>query len=82
LQHRFAGTGVKVVLIKPGPTDTPMTARLKAKGAKLAPVEQVARKIVDAVEQGRATLYVPRKWQLIMWVIMHLPRVVMNRLDI
>ena len=26
LEHRFAGTGVSVVLIKPGPTDTPMAA--------------------------------------------------------
>lgn len=29
LQHRFAGFDVKVVLIKPGPTDTPMTAHFK-----------------------------------------------------
>ncbi len=41
LQHRFAGSGVKVVLIKPGPTDTPMTSQLKSKGAKLASVEEV-----------------------------------------
>src|SRR5690554_8070915 len=47
LRHRLAGSGVQVVLIKPGPTDTPMTAALKARGAKLVPVEQVARVIVD-----------------------------------
>jgi decaprenylphospho-beta-D-erythro-pentofuranosid-2-ulose 2-reductase len=52
LQHRFAGTGVKVVLIKPGPTDTPMTAHLKVQGAKLATVEDVAHKIVEAIERG------------------------------
>ncbi len=34
LQHRLAGTNVKIVLIKPGPTDTPMTANLKGQGAK------------------------------------------------
>lgn len=82
LQHRFAGTNVKVVLIKPGPTDTPMTAHLKRQGTKLALVEDVAQKIVDAVERGQAVAYVPGKWQLIMWVIRHLPSYFFNRINI
>ena len=82
MQHRFAGTGVKVVLIKPGPTDTPMTAHLKGQGMKLAPVEDVAQQIVHAVDKGQAVAYVPRKWQLIMLVIRHLPRAIFNRMDI
>lgn len=82
LQHRFAGTGVKVVLIKPGPTDTPMTASLKDMGTKLAPVEDVAREIVYAVERGQTVAYVPRKWRLIMWLIRHMPAVIFNKLDI
>lgn len=82
LQHRFAGTGVKVVLIKPGPTDTPMTASLKEGGANLAPVDVVAEKIVDAIEQGKAITYVPARWQLIMMIIRHLPSFVFNRLNI
>ena len=36
-EHRFAGSGVKVVLIKPGPTDTPMTAAQKARGPEARP---------------------------------------------
>jgi hypothetical protein len=82
MQHRFAGSGVKIVLIKPGPTDTPMTAHLKAQGAKLASVEEVAEKIVDAVERGRAVVYAPGKWQLIMLVVRHIPAVVFNKLNI
>jgi decaprenylphospho-beta-D-erythro-pentofuranosid-2-ulose 2-reductase len=82
LQHRFAGSNVKVVLIKPGPTDTPMTAHLKGQGPKMASVESVARKIDDAVERGQAEVYVPGKWAVIMMVIRHLPGVVFNRLDI
>jgi short-subunit dehydrogenase len=84
LQHRFAGTGVRVVLIKPGPTDTPMTARLKTagQGAKLAPVEEVARQIVRAIERGAPVAYVPGKWRLIMLIIRHLPGFLFNRLDI
>ena len=82
LQHRFFGTGVKIVLIKPGPTDTPMTAHLKDQGAKLASVEDVARMIVDAIERKKPVAYVPGKWQLIMWVIRHLPAAVFNRMNI
>ena len=82
LQHRFAGTGVKAVLIKPGPTDTPMTAHLKQQGARLAPVDAVARAIVDAIARGQRVVYVPGKWRLIMLVIRHLPAFVFNKLDI
>ncbi|KRB88954.1 SDR family NAD(P)-dependent oxidoreductase [Noviherbaspirillum sp. Root189] len=82
LQHRFAGTDIRVVLIKPGPTDTPMTAQLKSQGAKLASVEDVAMRIVKAADTGRAVAYVPGKWQLIMLVIKHLPSRIFNKLNI
>ncbi len=82
LQHRFAGTGVKIVLIKPGPTDTPMTAHLKRKGTKLAPVEGVAKQIVDAVEAGKPVVYAPGRWRLIMMIIRHLPSAIFNKMDI
>jgi decaprenylphospho-beta-D-erythro-pentofuranosid-2-ulose 2-reductase len=82
LQHRFAGTAVRVTLIKPGPTDTPMTAHLKQSGAKLANVEQVALTIVNAIEAGKATVYAPAKWALIMLIIRHLPSWVFNKLNI
>jgi short-subunit dehydrogenase len=84
LQHRFAGTGVRVLLIKPGPTDTPMTAHLKAtgQGVGLAPVEEVARHIVRAIERGKAVAYVPGKWRFIMLVIRNLPGFLFNRLNI
>jgi decaprenylphospho-beta-D-erythro-pentofuranosid-2-ulose 2-reductase len=82
LQHRLAETGVKVILVKPGPTDTPMTAHLKAYGAKLADAHDVARAIVRAVESGQAVVYAPAKWGMIMQVIRHLPRFIFNRMDI
>jgi short-subunit dehydrogenase len=82
LQHRLATTNVKAVLIKPGPTDTPMTAAFKAKGAKLAPVEDVAAQIVAAIEKGTPTVYAPGKWWLIMMIIRHLPAVVFNKINI
>jgi len=82
LQHRFAGTAIKVVLIKPGPTDTPMTAHLKDQGVRMASVETVAQGIVSAVEAGKTVAYVPGKWALIMLIIQHLPNFVFNKLRI
>ena len=82
LQHRFAGSEVEAVLIKPGPTDTPMTAHIKGKGAKLAPVEGVAKRIVEGVESGKPVIYAPGKWWPIMMVIRHIPSFVFNKLDI
>jgi decaprenylphospho-beta-D-erythro-pentofuranosid-2-ulose 2-reductase len=82
LQHRLAGTGVKVVLIKPGPTDTPMTAHIKEQGGQLASVEAVAQSIVKGIGQGKPVIYAPVKWALIMMIIRHLPRFVFNKMDI
>ena len=82
MQHRLANTNVKVALIKPGPTDTPMTRDIKAKGQKLASVEQVAQDIVKGIADGKTVVYTPRIWQIIMLVVMHLPRFVFNKLNI
>ena len=82
LQHRLSGTGVTVCLVKPGPTGTPMTAALESAGASLADVEEVAETIVRGVARGKALIYAPGKWWLIMMVIRHLPRFIFNRLDI
>lgn len=82
LQHRFVGTQIKVVLIKPGPTETPMTAALTAQGAKMASVQQVAQGIVTAIEKGKPVAYVPGKWWVIMMVIRHLPAFIFNKMTI
>jgi hypothetical protein len=59
-----------------------MTAHLKAQGAKLASVEEVAKGIVNEIDRGQAVVYVPGKWRLIMWVIRHLPGIIFNKLNI
>lgn len=82
LQHRLAGTAVRVTLIKPGPTDTAMTARLRAQGHSLASPEQVARRIVDAMQRGLPVCYAPARWRWIMAVLVALPRRIFHRLDI
>ena len=79
LQHRFANTNVQITLIKPGPTDTPMTAGIKG---NLAAPEEVARIIVNGIKQKKLTIYAPGKWSLIMMIIRHLPSVIFNKLNI
>jgi short-subunit dehydrogenase len=82
LDHRLFGSGVKVVLIKPGPTDTAMTAHMKAAGKRMATAEDVARATVEAIRRGTPVVYAPRIWQLIMLIVRHLPRPILNRLPI
>lgn len=82
LQHRLADTNVKVVLIKPGPTDTPMTAHLKQASIKLESADHVARDIVHAVAKSKLVIYSPKIWALIMMVVRHLPNFVFKRMDV
>jgi short-subunit dehydrogenase len=82
LDHRLVGSGVKVVLVKPGPTDTAMTTHMKEAGQRLASAEDVARTTVDAIRRGRHEVYAPWLWRYIMLIVRHLPRPILNRLPI
>jgi short-subunit dehydrogenase len=82
MQHRFAGSRVKVVLIKPGPTASPMTADDQARGRRVARTEGVARTIVAGMKRGRPVIYAPPIWQAIMLVVRHIPRFVFDKLSI
>jgi short-subunit dehydrogenase len=82
LDHRFAGSGVSIVLLKPGPTDTPMAADYKAAGKRLASPESVAATIVSGIDRRKAVVYAPPLWQFIMLIVRHLPRFIFNKLSI
>lgn len=79
LQHRTHGTAVSISLIKPGPTDTAMTAHLRGGSMKLAPVDDVAELIVSGMEQNKPVIYAPKKWRLIMAIIRSVPRALFER---
>lgn len=81
LQHRFASTGVSITLVKPGPTNTPMTATMKG-SENFASPEEVAKTIVSGIESKKTAIYAPAKWQLIMMVIRHLPSFIFNKMNI
>lgn len=83
LQHRLAGTNVKIVLIKPGPTLSPMTHHLASQGvAGLASPEEVASVIVKKMGKGKSIIYAPKKWKLIMLIIMHIPSFIFKKINI
>jgi short-subunit dehydrogenase len=84
MRHRLAlsRSALKVVLVKPGPTATPMTATLAAQGQPLASVEAVALAIVRGAAKGKAVVYTPGKWRLIMLVIRGLPDAIFHKLKI
>ena len=72
--------GVRVVTVKPGFVDSPMTAEIP-KNALFAPPCAVAKAIVRAVERGRDVVYVPGFWRVIMLVIRSIPERVFKRLS-
>jgi short-subunit dehydrogenase len=82
MQHRFASSRLNITLIKPGPTATPMTEKMRANGMKMAPADLVAKEIIEGIAKGKAVIYTPKKWQIIMLIIRHLPSFVFNKLNI
>ena len=82
LQHRFTGTNIKITIIKPGPTDTPMTAKAKTRNMKLAKVEVVADDIVKSIEKGKLVVYTPWKWRFIMFVVKKIPGFIFNKMNL
>jgi decaprenylphospho-beta-D-erythro-pentofuranosid-2-ulose 2-reductase len=81
LRGRLHSTGIRVVLIKPGIVDTPMTAHLR-KGLLMAQPETVARRIVRSFTQGPETVYTPGIWRLIMTVIKSIPEGIFKKLPL
>jgi decaprenylphospho-beta-D-erythro-pentofuranosid-2-ulose 2-reductase len=63
LRSRLNEVGVRVITIKPGPVDTPMTKHL-AKGAMFVDPKHVATDIYRALEKRTPEIvYTPWKWR-------------------
>ncbi len=82
LAHKHAGSSVRVIRVKPGFTDTPMTAAMQKGGPLWATPDRVAADIERAVAKGRRVVYTPWFWWVIMMIIRHLPWFVFRRLKI
>ncbi len=74
LAHRLHRTNVKVVTVKPGFVDTPMTAHLDRSGPLWAKPEAIAGAIDRAVAKGQRIVYAPWFWRPIMTAVRFAPR--------
>ncbi|MEO0561883.1 MAG: SDR family oxidoreductase [Chloroflexota bacterium] len=81
LRNRLSASGVRVVTIKPGLVDTPMTADMP-KGLIWAQPEQVGADIYKAMKSGRDVVYTPFFWRYIMAIIRILPEPIFKRLSL
>ena len=83
IAHRFAGSGPRAVIVKPGPVITPMTAGFASrKGLMWATPETVGLIVRRAADRGGPVVYAPWFWRWIMLIIRFLPAPIFNRLDI
>lgn len=79
LDHKFRARGLKVVCVKPGFVKTGMTWGLKPPPFAGQP-DDVARRVLRAIDRGWPEVYVPAAWRWVMLVIRNLPRTVMRRI--
>lgn len=83
LAHRFAGTNVTVVCVKPGFVATPMTAHIEGRDGPLwATPDQVAADIQKAIEKRKPEIYTRWFWFFVMMIIRNLPRPIFNKMKI
>jgi decaprenylphospho-beta-D-erythro-pentofuranosid-2-ulose 2-reductase len=82
LAQKYDGTAVRVITVKPGFVDTPMTAGIAKGGPLWATPDQIAADIERAVAKGKRVVYTPWFWWVIMMIIRHLPWFVFKRLKV
>lgn len=81
LRSRLHPAGVKVITIKPGPVQTPMTDHL-ANASRFAEPQAVAQDIVTALQhRSPDILYTPKIWRYVMTAVTHVPERIFKRLS-
>lgn len=81
LADDLAGTGVQVLVVRPGFVHTKMTAGMRPAPLATTP-ERVAEAIADGLRRGRHTVWAPPPVRLVMVVLGLLPRAVFRRLAV
>ena len=81
LRNRLHGRGVRVVTIKPGFVETPMTAHFK-KNPLWADAATVGRGVYAALQDGGDVVYLPWFWRPIMLAIRLVPERLFKRLHL
>ena len=79
LRHRLAkNPNIRIITIKPGLTDTPMTADVP-KGPLFSSADKVGTLSWKAIKKGVPVAYVPAWWRLILTIVRWLPRKIFYR---
>jgi decaprenylphospho-beta-D-erythro-pentofuranosid-2-ulose 2-reductase len=81
LGDSLVGTGVRVMIVRPGFVHTKMTEGMDAAPLSTTP-EAVADAIVRGLARGRETVWVPSTLRYVMSVLRHVPRPVFRKLPI
>lgn len=82
LDNRLSKSGIKVLDIKPGFVDTPMTASFDKSGALWAQPEQIAEIIDNALGKRSGVIYAPWFWWGIMTIIKSIPTFIFRKLSL
>jgi decaprenylphospho-beta-D-erythro-pentofuranosid-2-ulose 2-reductase len=81
LGDSLVGTGVKIVVVRPGFVHTKMTDGMDAAPMSTTP-EAVADAIVKGLARNRETVWVPSQLRYVMSALRHVPRPVFRKLPI
>jgi len=81
LGEALRGSGVSVLVVRPGFVRSKMTEGLDAAPLSVTP-DQVAEAVVRAVEEHRELIWVPGAMRVVMSGLRHVPRVLFRRLPI
>jgi len=81
LGDSLVGSGVRVMIVRPGFVHTKMTEGMDAAPLSTTP-EAVADAIVRGLARGQETVWVPMQLRFVMSVLRHVPRPVFRKLPI
>ena len=81
ISHRFRGTGPRAVIVKPGPTDTAMTAGMTKGGPLWSTPEAVAAVVRKAADTGGPVVYAPARWRWIMAIVRLIPSRIFDKMN-
>lgn len=72
VEHRLHPLGPCVHILKPGPTQSPMTKRLQNKN--LADPKEVARTLCRGLSKNQSLIYAPKIWRVLMKILTLCPK--------
>jgi len=81
LRNRLSRSGVRVITVKPGLVDTPMTVHLPKNRLYSSP-ERVARDVVRGIDGTAEVIYTPWWWRWVMLVVLVIPERVLKGLSL